>query len=127
MGVLPVGGRHHDVAVLDAGVEGDPVTAELGLERGDQPKGQNHFFPEGGSRGARSEGGSQLMHSQFVMYEEEFKLISALCERLNRDANAKAVLLVDKNGQCWVLIDDQHGSKNDGWMIKITRKLQHSF
>ena len=36
---------------------------------------------------------------QMVMYEEEFKQISSLCERLTREANAKAVLLVDKNGQ----------------------------
>ena len=34
-----------------------------------------------------------------VMYEEEFKQISVICERLTREANAKAVLLVDKNGQ----------------------------
>ncbi|MBI3179599.1 MAG: roadblock/LC7 domain-containing protein [Deltaproteobacteria bacterium] len=33
------------------------------------------------------------------MYEEEFKQISAVCERLTREANAKAVLLVDRNGQ----------------------------
>src|SRR5512137_3194781 len=36
---------------------------------------------------------------QMVMYEEEFKQISTICERLTREANAKAVLLVDKNGQ----------------------------
>src|SRR5262245_10699710 len=34
-----------------------------------------------------------------VMYEEEFKIIAGLCERLTREANAKAVLLVDRNGQ----------------------------
>ena len=39
------------------------------------------------------------MEQQMVMYEEEFKQISDLCERLTREANAKAVLLVDKNGQ----------------------------
>jgi len=36
---------------------------------------------------------------QMVMYEEEFKQISALIMRLNREANSKAVFLVDKNGQ----------------------------
>ena len=36
---------------------------------------------------------------QMVMYEEEFKQISVICERLTREANAKAILLVDKNGQ----------------------------
>ena len=39
------------------------------------------------------------MNQQMVMYEEEFKQISAICERLTRESNAKAVLLVDKNGQ----------------------------
>ncbi len=37
--------------------------------------------------------------NSMVMYEEEFKQIAAHCERLTREANAKAVLLVDKNGQ----------------------------
>ena len=36
---------------------------------------------------------------QMVMYEEEFKQISAICERLTKEANAKVVFLVDKNGQ----------------------------
>ena len=39
------------------------------------------------------------MSSQFVMYEEEFKHIQAVCQRLTRDANSKVVFLVDKNGQ----------------------------
>jgi predicted regulator of Ras-like GTPase activity (Roadblock/LC7/MglB family) len=34
-----------------------------------------------------------------VMYEEEYNRISAICERLCREANAKVVFLVDKNGQ----------------------------
>jgi predicted regulator of Ras-like GTPase activity (Roadblock/LC7/MglB family) len=34
-----------------------------------------------------------------VMYEGEFKQISALIEKLCREANAKVVFLVDKNGQ----------------------------
>ncbi len=33
------------------------------------------------------------------MHEEEFKQIADLCDRLNRDSNARAVLLVDRNGQ----------------------------
>ena len=40
-----------------------------------------------------------MVDQSMVMYEEEFKLIASLCERLTREANAKAVLLVDKNGQ----------------------------
>ena len=39
------------------------------------------------------------MNPQLVMYEEEYKLINAVCERLTRDASAKVVFLVDKNGQ----------------------------
>jgi predicted regulator of Ras-like GTPase activity (Roadblock/LC7/MglB family) len=34
-----------------------------------------------------------------VMYEEEFNQITAICDRLGREANAKVVFLVDKNGQ----------------------------
>mgnify|MGYP002859604224 FL=1 len=33
------------------------------------------------------------------MYDEEFRQIVDLCGRLNRDSNARAVLLVDRNGQ----------------------------
>jgi predicted regulator of Ras-like GTPase activity (Roadblock/LC7/MglB family) len=36
---------------------------------------------------------------QMVMYEEEFKQINSIILRLNREANSKAVYLVDKNGQ----------------------------
>ena len=39
------------------------------------------------------------MNSGLVMYDEEFRLIAAICDRLTRDANAKVVFLVDKNGQ----------------------------
>ena len=38
------------------------------------------------------------MDQQMVMYEEEFKQIATVCERLSKESNAKAVLLVDKNG-----------------------------
>lgn len=40
-----------------------------------------------------------MVDQQMVLYEEEFRQIAAICERLTREANAKAVLLVDKNGQ----------------------------
>src|ERR1700721_3326986 len=36
---------------------------------------------------------------QMVMYEEEFTQIQAVVDRLVRDANAKVVFIVDKNGQ----------------------------
>jgi predicted regulator of Ras-like GTPase activity (Roadblock/LC7/MglB family) len=39
------------------------------------------------------------MQPQMVMYDEEFQQISTVCERLSREANAKVVFLVDKNGQ----------------------------
>jgi predicted regulator of Ras-like GTPase activity (Roadblock/LC7/MglB family) len=39
------------------------------------------------------------MNPGLVMYEEEFRRISAICDRLTRDANAKVVFVVDKNGQ----------------------------
>ena len=39
------------------------------------------------------------MNPGMVMYEEEFRQISGICDRLTRDANAKVVFLVDKNGQ----------------------------
>ena len=39
------------------------------------------------------------MATPLVMYEEEFHRIKAVCDRLTKDANAKVVFLVDKNGQ----------------------------
>jgi len=39
------------------------------------------------------------MGSQLVMYEEEFTKINTVCDRLTKDANARVVFLVDKNGQ----------------------------
>lgn len=37
--------------------------------------------------------------SSLVMYDEEYQRILALLERLLREANAKVIFLVDKNGQ----------------------------
>jgi predicted regulator of Ras-like GTPase activity (Roadblock/LC7/MglB family) len=39
------------------------------------------------------------MGTQLVMYEEEFSKINTVCDRLTKDANARVVFLVDKNGQ----------------------------
>ncbi len=39
------------------------------------------------------------MNPGLVLYEEEFRKISGICDRLTRDAGAKVVFLVDKNGQ----------------------------
>ena len=38
------------------------------------------------------------MIQQLVMYEEELSQITNICEVLHRDANARAVLVIDKNG-----------------------------
>ena len=37
--------------------------------------------------------------NQLVMYEEELSQINEVCDALHKDSNAKAVLLIDKNGQ----------------------------
>ncbi len=39
------------------------------------------------------------MTNQLVMYEEELSQILGICGNLHRDSNAKAVLVIDKNGQ----------------------------
>jgi predicted regulator of Ras-like GTPase activity (Roadblock/LC7/MglB family) len=39
------------------------------------------------------------MNAGLVLYEDESRQIRAICERLTRDANAKVVFVVDKNGQ----------------------------
>ena len=39
------------------------------------------------------------MSSEMVMYEAEFNKIRQICAQLKDDANASAVLLIDKNGQ----------------------------
>ena len=39
------------------------------------------------------------MGNQLVMYEEELQQILRICETLHKDSNAKAVLVIDKNGQ----------------------------
>ena len=36
---------------------------------------------------------------QMVMYDEEARQIQVVCDRLSRESNAKAVLVIDKNGQ----------------------------
>src|SRR5574340_831418 len=40
-----------------------------------------------------------MANPQMVMYDEEFKQINAVIEKLLREANAKVIFLVDKNGQ----------------------------
>ena len=39
------------------------------------------------------------MQNQLVMFEEELSQVNEICEKLHRDANAQAVLIIDKDGQ----------------------------
>jgi len=40
-----------------------------------------------------------MLDAQLVMYDEDLRRILAVIQRLVRDANAKGIFLVDKNGQ----------------------------
>ena len=40
-----------------------------------------------------------MSNPQMIMYDEEFKVINTIIEKLLREANAKVIFLVDKNGQ----------------------------
>jgi predicted regulator of Ras-like GTPase activity (Roadblock/LC7/MglB family) len=40
-----------------------------------------------------------MVNPQMVMYEEEFNQIQAVVDRLVKEANARVVFIVDKNGQ----------------------------
>ena len=42
---------------------------------------------------------AEMVNPQMVMYEEEFHQIQGVVDRLVREANAKVVFIVDKNGQ----------------------------
>ena len=39
------------------------------------------------------------MVSQMVMYDEESRRITEICQKLNDDANSRVVFVIDKNGQ----------------------------
>src|SRR6185503_11934048 len=51
------------------------------------------------TKALRTSEGGPMVNPQMVMYEEEFNQIQAVVDRLVRDANAKVVFIVDKNGQ----------------------------
>ena len=40
-----------------------------------------------------------MVDTQLVMYDEDYRKVLAVIQRLVRDANAKGIFLVDKNGQ----------------------------
>jgi predicted regulator of Ras-like GTPase activity (Roadblock/LC7/MglB family) len=44
-------------------------------------------------------GGLPMFETQLVMLDEDYRRILAILQRLVRDANAKGIFLVDKNGQ----------------------------
>ena len=54
------------------------------------------------------------MGNQLVMYEEELQQITAVIELLHRDANAKAVLVIDKNGHQQALLFPRR-PRSRGW------------
>ena len=47
-----------------------------------------------------------MENTQFILYEEEYKKLSVIIERLAKEANAKFVFLVDKNGQLIANVGD---------------------
>ena len=40
-----------------------------------------------------------MFDTQLVMYDEDYRKILAVIQKLVRDANAKGIFVVDKNGQ----------------------------
>ncbi|MGF1511371.1 MAG: roadblock/LC7 domain-containing protein [Myxococcota bacterium] len=52
------------------------------------------------------------MMSQMVMYDEEARRITAVCDKLCRDANARVVFVIDKNGQ--LIASSGEADKLDG-------------
>ena len=53
----------------------------------------------GGATSQQWSAEGSMVNPQMVMYEEEFSQIQTVVDRLVRDANAKFVFIVDKNGQ----------------------------
>ena len=49
--------------------------------------------------GGGAHGTVRMIDTPLVMYDEDLRKILAICQRLVRDANAKGIFLVDKNGQ----------------------------
>lgn len=52
---------------------------------------------------------NSVANPQLVMFDQEFRQISFLIERLNREANSKVCYLVDKNGQLIASAGDTAG------------------
>jgi len=50
-----------------------------------------------------------IVDTQLVLYDEDYRRVLAVCERLARDAHAKGVFVVDKNGQLLAEAGDTRG------------------
>ena len=50
-----------------------------------------------------------MVDSQLVLYDEDYRKVLAVCERLARDSHAKGVFVVDNNGQLLAEAGDIRG------------------
>ena len=50
-----------------------------------------------------------IVDAQLVLYDEDYRKILGVCDRLARDAHAKGVFVVDKNGQLLAEAGDVRG------------------
>jgi predicted regulator of Ras-like GTPase activity (Roadblock/LC7/MglB family) len=50
-----------------------------------------------------------MAETQLVLYDEDYRKVLGVCERLARDAHAKGVFVVDKNGQLMAEAGDIRG------------------
>ncbi|RAL20347.1 dynein regulation protein LC7 [Lujinxingia litoralis] len=55
-----------------------------------------------------------MLSSQMVIYEEEHQQLTEICERLVRDALAKAIFIVDKDGQLVTATGETSGIDTTG-------------
>jgi predicted regulator of Ras-like GTPase activity (Roadblock/LC7/MglB family) len=51
-----------------------------------------------------------IVDAQLVLYDEDYRRVVGVCERLARDAHAKGVFVVDKNGQLLAEAGDARGT-----------------
>ncbi len=50
-----------------------------------------------------------FVDTQLVLFDEDYRKVLGVCERLSRDAHAKGVFVVDKNGQLMAEAGDTRG------------------
>src|SRR5207344_3416431 len=63
-----------------------------------------------------------MANPQMVMYEEEFNQIQTVVDRLVREANAKVVFIVDKNGQLIAASGEVDNIDTTGGIAKLLRE-----